>query len=248
MFSKMFGGKQTPDGNKQAQPPATGAKDQIQPNGMDPADPSAAGVADPSNPDNGAKQSAKNPLDEFRDLYKIDPSKEGDSNSQVPSLELNDEVFAKVLPNIDFTAGLTPEVQQQIASGDPKAILAAVQQAGANAYKTAMQHNAVLMEDHLSKRFEAFKPEVQKNVNQTLTSQALSQLPNADNPVVKAELDRVAKQLRAKYPTADNAWIAQQTNVYLSELGKQLAPQSTPSQKEELPQQVDFAELLKEDN
>jgi len=242
MFSKMFGTKP----NEQQQPPAVGAKDQIKPDGMSPSDPNAAGVADPNNPDSGKSQ--ENPLDAFKDLYKVDPPKEGDTTPQPPKLELTDEVFAKVLPSLDFTSGLSPEVQQGLANGDSKAILAAIQQAGANAYKTAMQHNAAIMEDHLSKRFEAFKPEVKANVDRTITSQALSTLPNADNPVVKAELDRVASQLRTKYPAAPNEWIVQQTNTYLSELGKQLSPQqNTQQQQQQLPEQVDFAELLKAD-
>jgi len=248
MFKGMFGGQQNNNGQPtEGQPPASQAPDQIKPNTVDPADPAAAGVADPENPNSG--KSPENPLDAFKDLYTIDPKAQGANEPQTPKLELTDEVFAKVIPSIDFTEGLTPEVQQGLASGDPKAILQAVKQVGANAYKTAMQHSATVMEDHLSKRCEAFKPEVQANVNQTITSQQLSQLPNADNPVIKAELDRVAQQLRTKYPTAPNEWIATQANTYLSELGKQLGGQSTdPAQQEsKLPQQVDFAELLKED-
>jgi len=250
MFSKMFGGA-TPPANanpaqpNQANPPAVGARDQIKPDGMNPADPAAAGVADPQNPDSG--KSPANPLDAFKGLYDPKPTDANNPTPTTPKLELNDEVFAKVLPGLDFTSGLSPEVQQGLTSGDPKAILAAMQQVGATAYKTSMQHNAALMNDHLEKRFEAFKPEVQANVNKTITSQALSALPNADNPVVKAELDRVASQLRSKYPTADNAWIAQQTNTYLSELGKQLGGTPQQEAKPALPEQVDFAKLLAED-
>jgi len=240
MFSNLFGKSSIEQPQKQ--PPAVGAKDQIKPNGMNPADPKAAGVADPANPDSG--KSAVHPLDAFKDLYKVDP-KDGQKASN--RLELPDEIFDKVLPGMDFTAGLSPELQQQIAAGDSKAMLAAIQQSGATAYKTAMQHNAMLMNDNLDKRFEAYKATVKQNVDTNLTSSALASLPNADNPVVKAELDRVASQLRTKYPDAPNNWIVEQTNTYLSELGKQLSG-STQPQKQALPESVDFAELLKQDN
>ena len=247
MFKNVFGGANTPQPQtppqEPKQPPAVNAKDQIKPDGMNPADPNAAGVAKPTEP----PKSEVNPLDAFKDLYKTNPDNTDGANT--PSrLELTDEVFNQVIPNLDFTQGLTPELQQQLAQGDSKAFMTAIQQAGANAYKTAMQHNAALMNDHLDKRFKEFQPTIQKSVASNLTSSALSTLPNADNPVVKAELDRVASQLQSKYPDAPPEWVAKQTNVYLSELGKQLAgPTPEQQQAQRLPESVDFAELLKDD-
>jgi len=250
MFSKLFSPTPpAPDAGQpsqaqgaapQAQPPGAVTPEQVQTNKIDGADPAASGVADPTNPDSG--KSAANPLDAFKDLYQTTPTPEG----VTPRLEVTDELLSKVVPSLDFTSGLSPEVQQGLNSGDPKAILAAIQQVGANAYKTSMQHNAALINDHLDKRFESFKPQVQASVDKTITSQALSSLPNANNPVIKAELDRVAGQLRAKFPTADNAWIATQTNTYLSELGKQLNGTSAEPAKQELPESVDFSKLLSE--
>jgi len=247
MLSKLFS---TPTGQPaqaqgaapQDQPPAATAKDQITTSSGNSVDPAAAGVANPANPDSG--KSEVNPLDAFKDLYKTEAN--ADQPTQ-PKLEVTTELLDKITPSLDFTSGLPPEVQQGLNSGDPKAIMAAIQQVGVNSYKTAMQHNAALINDHLDKRFESFKPEVQASVNQTITSQALSSLPNADNPVVKAELDRVAAQLRAKYPTADNAWIAKQTNTYLSELGKQLNGTPAVAAEPTLPDEVDFSKLLAED-
>jgi len=243
MFNSMFGGK-TPPTQEPKNPPAVDAKDQIKPNGMNPADPNAAGVA---TPDAGNPKPAENPLDAFKGLY--DTAKNTAEGADTPArLELTDEVMDKVIPSLDFSKGLSPEVQQQLAQGDSKAFMAAIQQVGANAYKTAMQHNAALMNDHLDKRFQEFKPTIQKSVASNLTSSALSTLPNADNPVVKAELDRVASQLQSKYPDAPPEWIAKQTNVYLSELGKQLSgPTPEQQQRQNLPESVDFAELLRQD-
>jgi len=179
-------------------------------------------------------------------LYKIDPAAKVD-NPEAQGLQLTDEVLDKVIPSIDFSQGLSPEVQQKIAAGDGNAILEAIKQAGAVAYKTAMQHNSALVNANLDARFKALEPTIQKSVNSNLTSNALASLPNASNPVVKAELDRVAQQLRTKYPEASNQWIAEQTNTYLLELGKQLTPEVEPP-KSKLPESVDFAELLKEDS
>lgn len=247
MFKNMFGSNnQGASTAGQQQPPAVGAKDQIKPNGMNPNDPATAGVANPDNPDSG--KSPVNPLDVFKDLYKIDSSKEG-TTPEKPRLDIPDEVFAKVLPSLDFTAGLTPEVRQQIDAGDGKAILAAMQQVGAEAYKTALQHNSAVLNDHLDKRFDAFTPTIKQNVDNNLTSSALASLPNADNPVIKAELDRVSSQLRNKFPDAPNQWIVEQTNTYLMELGKQLSPPTAEEvAAQALPKSVDFAELLREDS
>jgi len=239
MFSKMF------KGSEQAQPEASQAKDQIKPNGMNPSDPAASGVADPNNPD--AAKSPTNPLDAFKDLYKVDENKAGEEQAS-PHLQMTNEVLDKITPNINFLEGLSPEVQQGLSTGDPKSIIAAMQQVAANGYKTAMQHNATVMNQHLDQRFENYKPTIADSVDAKLTSQEVGKLPNADHPVIRAELDRVSKQLRQKFPSADNTWIAKQANSYLTDLGSQLSGTANAPQQQELPDTVDFAELLKQDN
>jgi len=229
----------------QTQPAAAVASDQIKPNGMNPANPAAAGVADPANPDAG--KSETNPLDAFKDLYKVTPPADGEAPVD-PHLQITNEVLDKVVTNIDFMAGMSPETKQGLATGDPQAIVAAMKNVAENSYRSAMQHNAALMNDHLDQRFEGFKPTVAASVDKQLTSQAVASLPNASNPVIRAELDRVSTQLRNKFPSADSAWIANQANTYLTELGSQLAgPTPAQQQKAQLPESVDFAALLAAD-
>jgi len=223
MFDKM---RNALTGNQQEQPAAAGAKDQIKPDGM-----------------NDAGKSETNPLDAFKDMYKVDEADKGQA-ATAPKLDLSNEVLDKVVPNIDFMAGLSAEVKQGLASGDPQAIVSAMQATAANGYKAAMQHNAALMNDHLDQRFEGFKPAVADSVAQQMTSHEVAKLPNAENPVIRAELDRVSTQLRNKFPSADSAWIAKQANTYLVELGTQLSGTPQAQQQEaQLPESVDFAAL-----
>jgi len=239
MFKKLF------NAPAQAQPEAATAKDQIKPDGMSPADPAASGVADPSNPD--ASKSPTNPLDAFKDLYKIDEKADATKTPGSQHMQMTNELLDKVIPSIDFMAGLSPEVQQGIASGDPKSIIAAMQQVAGNSYRTAMQHNAALMNQNLDQRFDSYQPTIAASVDAKLTSQEVGRLPNADHPVIRAELDRVSTALRKQYPTADAAWVAKQANSYLKDLGSQLSG-TTQAQQPKLPESVDFADLLNQDN
>jgi len=246
MAFNLFGGNTQPKPNEQ--PPLATAKGQIQNTGDGKLDTEKAGVVEPSTDGSGTPDTPKNPLDAYSSLWDTD-SKEGDSTDNTPDhLTIPQEALDKVLPTLDFTKSIPAELQQKFNEGDAAAVTQVMNHIGRESYSTAMQHMAAVTDAHLAKRLgSGLTKTIQTEVRSSMTRDTVNNLPNAEHPLIKAELNRVSAQIATKYPEASQEWISQQASQYISSLGDALRPQAQPSATQKT-QQIDFMALANEDD
>lgn len=241
MFKNMFGAGLNKDPEASTQP-TQGAQD--------------TGVGDTQQPANAVAADQVQPHPEVSD-----PQKAGLGLPENPTLDN----FAKVLQNSEDATGSTEEapvnataLTQQVleqAKVDPlqslpDSVKVALNQAdedtqqllsgvASSVYTSAMQHMAVIFDQLMQQQRDASVSQVDKVVTSKLDSNALK----VDNPLVAAEKQRVASQLRAKFPNAPSEWIAKHADNYFKALAESITP---PPQQDatNLPEQVDYAELF----
>lgn len=191
-------------------------------------DPKNKKIADPNDPANKGKdpndpnsQITKNPLDNFKGLFTLDPNKQKDGTP--PSFSLDQEVLKKITGNLSFSGDITPELAEKLKSGDAETIKGLLNSVGQNAYMTLMQHLPALTEQFVNARLEHSQKGLGKSVKTALTQQSLAKLA-ADNPVLKKQLEVVSAQLLENFPDADPEWVAEQTGTYFLEVTRLLFP------------------------
>lgn len=155
-----------------------------------------------------------NPLDIYAKMYE---PKEGQVESEgPPSFNIDDKVLSEVSGKMNFTSTIDPALLSKAQSGDAQAMIELIQQVGQGAYKAALKHGTALTDVHLNKRGEFEKAELSKSVKNTLTNQALSEIPNASHPVVKNELRRIAESLAKQNPDASPKEIVAEAQKYFT--------------------------------
>lgn len=212
------------------------------------ADAAAANAnKDPNNP----AKSAENPLDVYAKLFQ---NASANSEIQAPSFNIDPKIIGDVAAKMDFTQGINPEIVQKANGGDAAAMMQLIQAVGQNSYRAALEHATKLTDTHLGQRSEFESKRLQKGVKDQLTSDALTNQDNANtsHPLVKAELNRVAKQFAAspEYADATPAEIAKAAYNYMNDLHKALNP-ADPSKTKEgkaKPAEVDYVKYLGFDN
>ena len=203
----------------------------------DPTNTTAAGV-DQNNP----AKSASNPFDEYAKLFKTASE---NSDIQAPQFSLDPKVIADVAGKMDFTKGINPELIQKANSGDAAAMMQLIQETGRNAYRASLEHATKLTDTHLGQRSEFESKSLKRGVKEQMTSDALTaNNTNLNHPVIKAELNRIAKQFAAspEYADASPSEIAKAAHTYLNDLHAAMNP-ADPSKTKEgkaKPKEVDY--------
>lgn len=199
--------------------------------------------ADPNNP----SKSAENPLDAYAKLFQNAAST---SEIQAPSFSIDPKVIGEVAGKLDFTQGLSPEILQKAQGGDAAAMLQLIQTVGQNSYRAALEHSTKLTDTHLEQRSEFESKRLQKGVKDQLTYDALvnQDNPNTSHPLVKAELNRIAKQFAnsPEYVDATPQEIAKAAYNYMNDLQKALNP-SDPNKGKDgkaAPAEIDYMKYL----
>lgn len=171
----------------------------------------------------GTEPANQNPLDEYRKIF--DNANNG-SEIVAPDFSLDPKVLRDVSSKMDFTRGINQEVVQKATSGDVSALMDIIKQVGQNAYRASIEHNTALTDSFIKQRGEFEKKNLEQGVRQHLTQSELSNTPNYQHPVIKAELNRVASQFAAANPDASPQEVAQAAKKYLDDLHAALNPQS----------------------
>jgi len=186
-------------------------------------------MTDPNNSTMGTNPGAANqlpaeppkpqtPLEVLEGLWQNKPKT--DNTPVDTTLSITPEVLSKVTPELQFAAGVSPEIMQKVQEGDTGAIQSMMEHIAKQAYSTAMQHSLALVNSNLETR-EGLLPElINKNVRSNLTESAVlgSGIPNTASPTVQRELKRVAGQFREANPSASPEEIARATQAYFTEL------------------------------
>ena len=209
------------------------------------ADPKAQ---DPSQANNPAKDT-ENPFDKYQEMFKNAAT---NSDIQAPSFSLDPSVVADVSSKLDFTKGINPELVQKAQGGDAAAMMQMIQEVGRNAYRASLEHTTKLTDTHLGQRSEYESQRLQRGVKDQLTSDALATNANFNHPVIKAELNRIARQFAnsAEYADASPQEIANAAKQYLNDLHSAMNPQDPTKTKEgkPKPKEIDYMAYLGLDN
>lgn len=166
-----------------------------------------------------------NPLDSYAKMFE---NAAKNSGIQAPVFKLDDKVVDEVSSKMDFTKAIPPETMQKAMSGDAQAFLSVIQATTQQAYKAAIQHSTSLTDTFMNQRAEYDQSRINSGVKEQLTTQAMSDAPNFDHPVIKQELNRVANQFAKANPDATPQEIAKASQKYISDLASALNPQAKP--------------------
>ena len=191
----------------------------------------------------GTSPNMENPLDSYKKMF---DNANNSSELQAPSFKIDSKVLNDVSSKMDFTRGINQEVLNKATSGDASALMDIIKTVGQNAYKASLEHNTALTDTYLSQRGEFDKKSLEKGVKSQLTSEALSNAPNYNHPVVKAELNRIASQFAAANPDSNPQEIAKAAQKYISDLQSALNP-SDPNKNSDgsdKPEEMDWSKYL----
>jgi len=243
-LSDFFGGGAKPAPAPQQTTPAPSANPDTSPSNLAAAQSMSTEQTIAATSTAPADNSAPAPLADFTDLWK-NSAPEGDQANANQELTLPDEAMAAVLEKLDFAQTIPAELNQRLQQGDNTAIPEMLNHVSKQSYETAMRHMAAVTNQHLKNKASADASSLDTAIQSKLTSESVSNLPNADNPIIRRELDRVSQQLRTKFPDASSSWVAQQSQRYITELGAAFTPaSSTPQGDTSNPVDVDFADFL----
>ena len=176
-----------------------------------------------ANEANNPKKDTQNPFDEYQKLF---DNAATNSDIQAPSFSLDPKVIADVSSKMNFTQGLSPELLQKAKEGDAAAMFQLIQDVGRNAYRASLEHTTKLTDTHLGQRSEFESKKLRSGVREQLTNEALSSNPNYNHPVIKSELNRIAKQFAGsnEYADASPQQIAEAARQYLNDLHSAMNP------------------------
>lgn len=192
-------------------------------------------VAAPGTDPNSLKQETQNPFDSYQKMF---DNAAKNSAIEAPSFSLDPKIVADVASKMDFTKGLNPELIQKATSGDAASMMQLIQEVGRNSYRASLEHATKLTDTHLGQRSEFESKRVKEGVRSQLTSDALSQgsdtNANLNHPVVKAELNRIAKSFAnsPEYADASPQEIARAAKQYMTDLHNALNPADPKKDKE----------------
>lgn len=172
----------------------------------------------------GSDQTPVNPLDSYAKMFE-DAAK--NSGIQAPSFKLDEKVVDEVSSKLDFTSSIPQEVMEKAMAGDAKAFMAVIQHTSQQAYKAAIQHGTSLTDTFINNRSEYDQSRINEGVRGQLTSQALSDSPNFDHPVIKQELSRIANQYAKANPDASPQEVAKAAKKYWTDISSALNPASS---------------------
>ena len=199
------------------------------------ANPPAAG---PDGKMPGTDPNNQNPLDVYSKMF---DNANNNSDIQAPTFKIDPKVLSEVSGKMDFTKGINGEVLQKATSGDVNALLDIIKTVGQNSYRAAIEHNTALTDTFLTTRGDFEKKSLERGVKSQLTASELSNAPNYNHPVVKAELNRIASQFAAANPDASPQEVAKAAQKYISDLQAALNPKA---EKESSEEEMDWSKYL----
>ena len=187
----------------------------------------------------GTDPNNQNPLDVYSKMF---DNANNSSDIQAPTFKIDPKVLSDVSSKMDFTKGINGEVLQKATSGDVNALLDIIKTVGQNSYRAAIEHNTALTDTFLNTRGEFEKKSLERGVKSQLTASELSNAPNYNHPVVKAELNRIASQFAAANPDASPQEVAKAAQKYISDLQAALNPETKKGSSEE--EEMDWSKYL----
>lgn len=171
----------------------------------------------------GTNTMPENPLDAYAKMF---DNAAKNSGIQAPDFALDPKLVNDVASKMDFTKEIPPEMMENALKGDVKALLGVIQATSQNAYKAALSHGTALTDTFVKNSAEYNNKQLKSGVRGELTTQALSDAPNFDHPVIRQELIRVAEQFAKANPDAPPQEIAASAKQYMTDIASALNPKA----------------------
>lgn len=162
------------------------------------------------------------PMDQFGELWKNEPHKEGDPTPFNPSqiFNLDPKSMQEAVGKINFAQSVTPEMLQAIQGGGEESIKAFMQAMNSVAQQTMTMSTtaaAKMIEQAMTGASGAMDDKISKQVKlNQVTSQLQEANPALNHPAAAPILEGIKQQLVNKYPTASPQEIAKLAGDYLS--------------------------------
>lgn len=168
-------------------------------------------------PPNGATaaaptQSEQSVLDQLQHF--MQNKDQGQQQAQAPRFNIPQEELGKIVSGQDFTKGIPPEVMQGLQSGDPTAIVQALNHVGRASYQASLTHSMGLTDSFVQSRFDHEQSSIQGLVDQRLTNRNLDASIKHMHPYAQNMFKQMAADFRKQFPDAseediqDTAWAA----------------------------------------
>lgn len=228
MFGNLFGGSNSnnsSNNNQQQQSNSTQPQQGTKPDASN-LSPGDQAIKDGKMP--GTDQLPVNPLDAYKKLW-------DNSNTPPeapPAFSLDPKTLGEVSSKLNFTQSMDPELLAKATSGDTQAMMQMMNHVGQQAYQAALSHSSALTDKFVGARSEFDQKGFSSKVKSELTSSHFSDIPNSNNPVVRAELSRIATAMQKENPDASPQEIAGAAKDYFKNIYAAMSPEPTAQEKQ----------------
>lgn len=197
--------------------------------------------ADPNNATAPAGSSAdpvgaQSPMDQFKDLFTIDPNAKTPEVAPLNPLSAADpKQFFDAAKKIDFTRVITPDLRAKIAAGGElgvEAMIQAMNQVSQVVYARGTQASSQINDVVANAVQEAIVkqiPDLLKKHN--LSQSTFAENPALANPAMKPLVDMAQAQILVKHPNASEGELRKMTSDYFDAMARSITPANSTSQK-----------------
>lgn len=167
-------------------------------------------------------------LDDFTDIVADSkPKADSDKGADIDLTALAGSAgsFQDIADQLDLTSSMPHELQSRLASGDPAAIMEALQHVGRQAYMHAARHSTTLA----GKGIEAHKGKVSDQVELSLQSalkhrEIAELVPTEAPPAARFMVESTAERLLVKYPGMSPEDAVAHATTFLAQVGQSVVP------------------------
>lgn len=247
VFDAIFGSKPAAAPSPAPQAPA------VQPGMPSGAGINAEGGQVPTAPANETQ--SNNPLDAFASMWAPQEGSK-DAASSNPNLvpksyvDLPADALANAARGVDFTKQLPQELMQKAMSGDPSAIIQAMNLVAQNSLQYAVQIGGTVTNQALNKGTQEFESTLQNRFRDMSSRDAVYNENNKalSHPAVQPVAELIRNQILQRNPAATAKEVEQAVLGQLSAMGQIFnpaaqSPQATEAQRQ-IKQGEDFSNFL----
>lgn len=182
-------------------------------------------------------------LNFFNSLVPTPESKDPTTPLSVTKDILTPENLAKITAGQNFSGAVPQEILQKLQNGDQAATMEAVEHIARAAHAAALSQTGAIIDTVLQQQGNSLESRIKKDVESSINMRDISSnVPNIDQPVVRAGFEMISSQFREKFPSASPEQIRNMAQTYFTELSAAINPPSpTPEQqKKDAQPEVDW--------
>lgn len=235
--------------NQQQQQPA-----QPEPSPQAPATPPAKdpGFQQPADHDpNNNQQQAKSPLDQYGELFNIEPEKDAQGNpvqkptGDEPFFNMDEEKFQATVNKMNFIPESAQETLKKVQEGDMSALPELMNQMVRYGYSQNVNLTRHMMEDLGKGVTSRVNQSVPDKFQELQVAGALQGNQSLNHPAIKPVATALAQQVRAKYPNATPQEVQEQVVGFIKTMGQSLnEPADSDRENQQQPNRYDWEGLF----